>query len=165
MNMSENENEQKFDSSKQVENESISTVESSQGSMPLNAPQQSPNDAAELKTIRNLLMAGNILGPVSILIGGIFASTAGLICSLIARHKAKRLEENQRQSQANAAILKRSCNITLAICGVTLVLNAISLVMTMTMFMQMVESGEFANLVAQNMNGTTNSATGSSTWG
>lgn len=168
MNMPENRNEQVSDYTEQLVNGNASVGGNGdpQGPIPPNVPQQHPNDAAaELKTIRNLLMAGNILGPVSIIIGGVFASAAGLICGLVARHKTKRLEESRTQTQENMAILKRSCNITLAICSVTLVLNAISLVMTMFMVMQMIESGEFANLVAQNMGNAANPATGSSTWG
>ena len=164
--MSENENSRNADSPKQAANADMIENEDSRNPVPPNAPQRHPNDAAEFKTIRNLLTAGNILGPVSIFIGGVFASMAGLICGLVARRKMRRMEESEKHAPENMALLKRSCSITLAICGVALVLNAVSLVMTMGMLMQMIESGEFANLIAQNMGGgTAGSATGSSTWG
>lgn len=129
-------------------------------------PRQNINDAAELKTARNLIMAGNILGPVSLLIGGVFASLAGLICGFIAHHKIVRLIEKQAGNTADVLAAKRSCAISLTICGVALILNAISLVMGVMMLMQMIESGDFASLVAQNMaGGSASGGAGSSTWG
>ncbi len=131
--------------------------------MPPNNFWQAEADERDLKSARSLMTAANILGPVSIFIGGVLASIAGLVCGFLARGKLKRLMESKRPVAHQAGKLERSCNIALIVCGVALVLNAIFLVMTVITFVEMLDNGELAKLLAQNLG--TASPQGSSTWG
>ena len=133
--------------------------------MPLNGlPQgtQHAQDEQELKTIRSLITASNILGPVSVFIGGVLASTAGLICGFIARSKIKKLAAKRSAVSSDAAKFERSANTALVICGIAFVLNLVFLVVSIIMIMDMINSGEFGKIVAQSIGGTSQ---GSSTWG
>lgn len=127
------------------------------------APELQPNllDLRNLKTSQTLTMIASIAGPVSLFIGGVFLSTVGLVCGFIGFKKLKVLSNKQTKVAAAAARLKRSSIIGMTVCAVALILNALSLYIMWPELMQMLETGNYANMAA----GTGGGAGSTSTWG
>ncbi len=113
-----------------------------------------------LKKCRMLTLVASIAGPVSLFIGGTLLDIAGLICGIISYVSLKKfLSQPSRQSDY-ARALKRTTVAAMAICCVAMALNIATVIAIMPELMQMLESGELANISAA----PTTSAP-SSTWG
>ena len=121
----------------------------------------STEDLRRARTARNLTMFASIAGPVSLIIGGVVLSGAGLVCGFIAWRKLKFLATRETEVAKAAAQLRRPCIASLVMCGIAFVINAIFFYFNFTALLGMMESGEFAELVA----GAGSSAAGTSTWG
>ena len=121
----------------------------------------STEDLRQARTARNLTMFASIAGPVSLIIGGVVLSGAGLVCGFIAWRKLKFLATRETEVAKAAAQLRRPCIASLVMCGIAFVINAIFFYFNFTALLGMMESGEFAELVAS----AGSSAAGTSTWG
>ena len=75
--------------------------------------------------------------------------------------KRKRNFRHETEVAKAAAQLRRPCIASLVMCGIAFVINAIFFYFNFTALLGMMESGEFAELVA----GAGSSAAGTSTWG
>lgn len=127
---------------------------------------QTPSEH-KLLSARHLITFANIAGPVSLIIGGVILSGAGLICAFIARKKinellvsdyAKNKEFEQRVFSA-----ARPGAAALIICSIALVLNAISVAIMMPIILSAAQNGDIQTLVSGS---GTNAATSiTSTWG
>lgn len=120
----------------------------------------------KLASTRKLITFANIAGPVSLIIGGVLLSTAGLICSLIARSRINTMLKEQPQDQAFSQKVMRAAKpgaIALIICTIALVLNVISLALVMPAVLEATQTGNLTTLFGS---GAVNTAgTASSTWG
>lgn len=105
-------------------------------------------ESRELRSARSLMTASNIMGPVSIFIGGVVLSLAGVICAVISMSKFKRLA-----SSADAAVsavakrLSKAAAVSVSICAVALVVNAISAAIMFPILMDAVESGQMDQIL------------------
>lgn len=123
------------------------------------------HEAKELRAAQNLVMVGSIAGPVSLFIGGVVLSTAGVVCALLGLRKLNALAKRKTEVSLFAFRLRRSAVVALAICGVALVLNAISFIVMFPLVMEAVESGDYGDLIP-NVGGTGSTSSGTnSTWG
>lgn len=121
----------------------------------------------KLLSARRLITFANIAGPVSIIIGGVILSGAGLICAFIARRKINDLlnaecapSETFKQRILTAA---RPGAVALVICAIALILNAISVAIMMPILLSAMQSGDIQTLIGGS---GTNAATSiTSTWG
>ena len=121
----------------------------------------------KLLSARRLITFANIAGPVSIIIGGVILSGAGLICAFIARRKINDLlnaecspSEAFKQRILTAA---RPGAVALVICAIALILNAISVAIMMPILLSAMQSGDIQTLIGGS---GTNAATSiTSTWG
>ncbi len=118
-------------------------------------------DSRSLQTARTLTMFSSIAGPVSLFIGGVLLSGAGIVCGIIAWRKLKALGSRETEIAEAANQLKKSCVIALVFCAVAFVLNAISFAFSFSALLAMVESGELAELATEASSG----AASTSTWG
>ncbi|WP_297156746.1 hypothetical protein [uncultured Ellagibacter sp.] len=120
----------------------------------------------KLASTRKLIMFANIAGPVSLIIGGVLLSTAGLICSLIARSRINVLIRQQPQDQVFTEKVMQVAKpgaIALIICSIALVLNIISLALVMPAVLEAAQTDSLQTLFGGGAINTAGSAT--STWG
>lgn len=120
-------------------------------------------DVKNLQTARTLIVFASIAGPVSLLIGGMLLSGAGIVCGIVAWRKLKALESRDTEVAGFARQMKKPCTVALAMCGIAFVLNTVNFVVTMSAMLAMIESGEFVELMADMAGGT--AGTDASTWG
>ena len=120
----------------------------------------------KLASTRKLITFANIAGPVSLIIGGVLLSTAGLICSLIARSRINTMLKEQPQDQAFSQKVMQTAKpgaIALIICTIALVLNVISLALVMPAVLEASQTGNLTTLFGGGAVNTTGTVT--STWG
>lgn len=120
----------------------------------------------KLASTRKLITFANIAGPVSLIIGGVLLSTAGLICSLIARSRINTMLKEQPQDQVFSQKVMQAAKpsaIALIICTIALVLNVISLALVMPALLEASQTGNLTTLFGGGAVNTTGTAT--STWG
>lgn len=132
---------------------------------PLKAPE--PDELTKLKSTQNLVTAGIITGPVSMLVGGVPLSLVALICSILALVKVNRLIEAEPTSSHAQIMLsmKRQAYVALAVSALALILNAISLALVLPAFMEYLQSGDYAALLEGSGLSSASSSSSSSTWG
>lgn len=128
--------------------------------------QNSEEKERKLASTRKLITFANIAGPVSLIIGGVLLSTAGLICSLIARSRINTILKEQPQDRVFSQKVMQAAKpdaIALIICTIALVLNVISLALVMP---AVIEASQTGNLTSLFGGGAVNTAgTSTSTWG
>lgn len=120
----------------------------------------------KLASTRKLITFANIAGPVSLIIGGVLLSTAGLICSLIARSRINTMLKEQPQDQAFSQKVMQAAKpgaIAPIICTIALVLNVISLALVMPAVLEATQTGNLTTLFGSGAVNTAGTAT--STWG
>ena len=119
----------------------------------------------KLASTRKLITFANIAGPVSLIIGGILLSTAGLICSLIARSRITMLKEQPQDRVFSQKVMQaaKPGAIALIICTIALVLNVISLALVMPAVLEASQTGNLTTLFGGGAVNTAGTAT--STWG
>lgn len=128
--------------------------------------QNSEKKERKLASTRKLITFANIAGPVSLIIGGVLLSTAGLICSLIARSRINTMLKEQPQDQVFSQKVMQTAKpgaIALIICTIALVLNVISLALVMPAVLEASQTGNLTTLFGGGAVNTTGTAT--STWG
>lgn len=84
-------------------------------------------------------MFASIAGPVSLIIGGVVLSGAGLVCGFIAWRKLKFLATRETEVAKAAAQLRRPCIASLVMCGIAFVINAIFFYFNFTALLGMME--------------------------
>ena len=134
--------------------------------MPSTTDNQSPEER-KLLSARHLITFANIAGPVSIIIGGVILSGAGLVCAFIARRKINDLLKSDRaqnkEFEQRVLTAARPGAVALIICAIALVLNAISVAIMMPILLNAMQSGDMQTLLGGS---GTNAATSiTSTWG
>lgn len=135
------------------------------GNQPPIPPQNyQPNvsDVRQMQTARSLITFVNIAGPISLLFGGMLLSGIGLICGFVARRKLNTLSGRDTEVAQSASDMKRTCRISLIICGIAFAINAVCAAFAVSAMLGMIESGEFAEIVEGLNSGSISS---SSTWG
>ena len=128
--------------------------------------QNSEEKERKLASTRKLITFANIAGPVSLIIGGVVLSTAGLICSLIARSRINTMLKEQPQDQVFSQKVMQAAKpsaIALIICTIALVLNVISLALVMPAVLEASQTGNLTTLLGGGAVNTAGTAT--STWG
>lgn len=133
---------------------------------PQKSPRPNPNFQAnrDLKVAQNLVLVASLAGPISIFIGGVLLSTAGLVCAIIGLRKVLTLIAKEPELKPIAAMTKRSGMLALVFCSIALVLNLISFFIMLPIVMQMMETGEYGDLMA-NIGSSAGTSGGTSTWG
>ena len=129
----------------------------------------------ELKSARSYLRVANIIGPVSLIIGGILASSIGLVFAFIALYKIKRTAASVNlnvQQRQETELLFKSAKVSLVICGIAFILNLITFIMSIMVLMQFLQNGDLSELLQGYLSSDTldlsdigNSSHGSKTWG
>lgn len=105
-------------------------------------------ESRELRSARSLMTASNIMGPVSIFIGGVVLSLAGVICAVISMLKLKRLASSADAVVSTVAKrLSKAAAVSVSICAVALVVNAISAAIMFPILMDAVESGQMDQIL------------------
>lgn len=138
------------------------TESNNQQPIPPRNYQPNVSDMQQVQRARSLITFANIAGPVSLLLGGMMLSGAGLICGFAAKHKIRVLAERNTEVAQDASSMKKTCRIALIVCGVAFAINAICAAFTVSAMLGMVESGKLAEIV-ESMGGTAASST--SIWG
>lgn len=119
-----------------------------------------------LASTRKLITFANIAGPVSLIIGGVLLSTAGLICSLVARSRINAMLKAQPQDQAFSEKVLQAAKpgaIALVICTIALVLNVLSLALVLPAVLEAAQTESLTTLFGGGAANTAGTAT--STWG
>lgn len=125
-------------------------------------------DFLKLRTVRSQITAANIMGPVSLIIGGMPLSIAGIVCAVLAYRGAKKVGEGSSQSAAFAQNFMRSARVSIIICCIAFVLNAISFAMFMPTLMEIVNGDMSAVMDMSGLDAgssTGDGGSGSSAWG
>lgn len=119
-------------------------------------------DAVEFKSARNYNIAAQIVALVSLIIGGVFASTVALILAIISYRKFSGIAGHM-QDESVVKALKRAGMMAIVMSCVALALNVASLIILMPMVMQFVQTGDYSALFG---NGPlAGSGSTSTTWG
>lgn len=125
-------------------------------------------DFLKLRTVRSQITAANIMGPVSLIIGGMPLSIAGIVCAVLAYRGAKKVGEGSSQSAAFAQNFMRSARVSIIICCIAFVLNAISFAMFLPTLMEIVNGDMSAVMDMSGLDAgssTGDGGSGSSAWG
>ena len=105
-------------------------------------------ESKELRSARSLMTASNIMGPVSIFIGGVVLSLAGVICAVISMSKFKRLASSADAMVSTVAKrLSKAAAVSVSICVVALVVNAISAAIMFPILMDAIDSGQMDQIL------------------
>ncbi|WP_041690687.1 hypothetical protein [Eggerthella sp. YY7918] len=125
-------------------------------------PSPNANDARELRSAQNFILAASIAGPISLILMSTLISIVGVVAAYIGFRKLRMLSEKHSDIAAAAARMKRPATFALVICSVAVVLNVIIVLYLLPTFMQAVESGDYGSMLSggQNLAPETNS-----TWG
>lgn len=119
-------------------------------------------DAVEFKGARNYNIAAQIVALVSLIIGGVFASTVALILAIISYRKFSGIAGHM-QDESVVRALKRAGMMAIVMSCVALVLNVVSLIVLMPMVMQIVQTGDYSALFGGGP--LAGSGSTSTTWG
>ena len=119
------------------------------------------DDAEEFRSARNLNIAAQIVALVSLIIGGVFASSVALVLAIMSYRKFSGIAEHMQAEDAIKA-LKRAGMLAIVMSCVALALNVVSLIVLMPMVMQIVQTGDYSALFG---NGVVGSGSTSTTWG
>ncbi|MBO4352489.1 MAG: hypothetical protein J5818_03225, partial [Eggerthellaceae bacterium] len=119
-------------------------------------------DVVGLESARKMNMAAQIVALVSLIFGGVFASSVAVGLAVASYVKFSSIAKQVQQEDVKRA-LKRVGLVAIVMSAVALVLNAISLVLFMPMVMQIAQTGDYSSL----WGGALGAGTGSSntTWG
>ena len=110
----------------------------------------------------NYNIAAQIVALVSLIIGGVFASTVALVLAIISYRKFSGIA-GRMQDESVVRALKRAGMMAIVMSCVALVLNVVSLIILMPMVMQFVQTGDYSALFG---NGPlAGSGSTSTTWG
>ena len=115
----------------------------------------------DLKKIRSLLLAANIMGPVSLLLGGFVLSAIGFICGMVALKNIKKLNIEKGMNGFMYDSLKRSATMSISICAIAFGLNLIAFIVAWPMISQMIQTGDYSSV----MSGAPAGSPDSSLWG
>lgn len=121
-----------------------------------------------LRTVRSQITAANIMGPVSLVIGGMPLSIAGIVCAALAYRGARNVGEGSSPSAPFAKNFMRSARVSIVICCIALVLNAVSFAMMLPVLMEVLNGDMSAIMDMSGLDaGITSdgSSGGSSAWG
>ena len=119
-------------------------------------------DAVEFKSARNYNIAAQIVALVSLIIGGVFASTVAIVLAIISYRKFSGIA-GRMQDESVVRALKRAGMMAIVMSCVALVLNVVSLIILMPMVIQFVQTGDYSALFG---NGPlAGSGSTSTTWG
>lgn len=129
-------------------------------------------DFFKLRTVRSQITAANIMGPVSLIFGGMPLALAGIVCAVLAYRGAKKVGEGTSRSAPFAQNFMRSARVSIIICCIAFVLNAVSFAMALPVLIDVV-NGDMSALTGMgglDTGGTTGGSTGdagsgSSAWG
>ncbi|WP_139653012.1 hypothetical protein [Raoultibacter phocaeensis] len=134
---------------------------------PPQGPQQfNYDDARELKSAQNLVIAASITGPISMIIGGVFLGTIGLICGILAYRKIKALMGKGGPIGLMAGRLRTACVVALVVTAIALVLNIANMIMIYPLVMEAVQTGDYSKLFPNGtVPSTGGSTSGNPTWG
>ena len=119
-------------------------------------------DAVEFKSARNYNIAAQIVALVSLIIGGVFASTVAIVLAIISYRKFSGIAEHM-QEESVARALKRAGMMAIVMSCVALALNVVSLIVLMPMVMQIVQTGDYGALFGGGS--IAGSGSTSTTWG
>lgn len=120
----------------------------------INNRNDGPEYLKRLKRFQTLVMVALIGGPVSLLIGGIPLSTAGVICSFIAFTNLSKLGARAMESGSIEKRLYIQSIVALAICVITLISNAIFFADIASKIIDAANSGTLDAYMNSIMNGT-----------
>lgn len=133
---------------------------------PQGPPQFSYDEAKELKSAQNLVIAASITGPISMVIGGVFLGTIGLICGILAFRRIRVLVGKGGPVGLMAARLRTACIVALVVTAIALILNIANMIMIYPMVMEAVQTGDYSKLFPDgSVPSTGGSTSGNSTWG
>lgn len=102
---------------------------------------------AQLRSGQTLTTIAFIAGPVSLVIGGVLLSCVALVCSCIAYSKIKRVLEPADGPGSTALSLLTQSRVAIVVSIVTLVLNGIAFIYLFGILMEMVQSGDYTQLM------------------
>lgn len=108
-----------------------------------------PDETREFRSARSLMTASNIMGPVSIFIGGIFLSGCGIACAVMSMKKFNRLAASSDNAISSlSGKMARAAKASIAICVLALAVNAISAALIFPTVLEAVESGQIEGLLS-----------------
>ncbi|MEG0775908.1 MAG: hypothetical protein RR381_00340 [Raoultibacter sp.] len=126
--------------------------------------QPTPQDLQALKSARNFIIAGNVMGPVSLLFGGVILSSAALIVEFIAFRKLSRLIKSGNVTGQIARRLKGLNIAGLVISAVALALNIYAVIIMYPIVLEAVKSGDYSGILGSESIAPATD-TSSSAWG
>lgn len=101
----------------------------------------------DTKTIQTLASVSLIGGPLSLIIGGVLLSTAGLVCGIIALVMVRSKEaESAIASENIRQTLFRQAIIGIAVSGLAVILNAATLMATLPAILDAVQTGDYSSV-------------------
>lgn len=114
-----------------------------------------------LSRFQTLVMVGLIGGPVSLLIGGIPLSTAGVICAFIAFSNLSKLGARDKESGSIEKRLYIQSIVALAICTIALIANVYFFADVASKIIDAANSGTLDAYMNSLVNGTEYNQSGS----
>lgn len=102
----------------------------------------------DTKTIQTLASISLIGGPLSLIIGGVILSTAGLVCGIIALVMVRSKEaESAIASDSIRQTLVRQAFIGIAVSGLAVILNAATLIATLPAILDAIQTGDYSSVL------------------
>jgi len=116
-------------------------------------------DRRKFISSRRFTMAANIMGPVSLFIGGTLLSSVGVVCAILGWKKMKDLSVTGSSMALTAITALKASKVSVGVCIVALLLNVIAMALIMPEMLALLESGDYASI------GSGTFSSSSSTWG
>ncbi len=124
-----------------------------------------PEAQRKIKTIRKLTMIAAIIGPISLIIGGLVFATAGFVLSLIAFLKARKLTSVEGVPAQIAKTFRVTTMVVFIIDCVIFAIALINFILVMQIIFAMAENGTLLSFM-ENQLGMSGIESGSaSVWG
>ena len=121
----------------------------------------------KLRAVQNLNTVAFIAAPVSLLIGGVLLGAAALVCAIVAFVKVRAIKASAPRDEVTLSLYRQSA-IALAVTGSIFVVNCVWFAMAFTMMMDILQSGDYSQLLdtfgMSDGTGTEGSGSGSSVW-
>jgi len=117
----------------------------------------------QLKSAQSLVLASSLMGPISLILGGVLLSSVAMVCSILGFRKLNKLTQPiEPQYEVALRQLKRTSKIALIVCMVALALNLIAFIYVFPQALEAYQDGTYVDFLMGDSNGSANN---DSIWG
>lgn len=121
----------------------------------------------DFNSARSMANAAKIMALVSLVIGGVFLSSAALVVSMLAYRKTSQLITSGQQATLGGQLdmLSRSVRASVVVSILALALNAIALWLLLPVISDVMQTGDYSTIFGSSQQASPSTGSSSSIWG